>query len=163
MEIKSGQKFKALINNIDVEGKISIEDDVLYLCQDSEDGDSCTNKYGYKYSWSYDDQVSSFQLYDTKLRKWVLIEEITLGKEFKMFGYKSTMFGYKSTIFGNTVKFGCGSVSFTKDEMLDYIEIHKIAKKNPGYSKVLKALIDQQEEMDDKSFSTFQKIAKKMK
>jgi hypothetical protein len=156
MEIKSGQKFKALINDIDVEGKISIEDDYIFLCQDSENGEHCTNKYGYQYSWLHDEQVTSFQIFDTKLKKWVLIEQIELDSEF-------SMFNHRTTIFGNTVKFGCGSVSFTKDEMLDYIEIHKIAKKNPGYSKVLKALQESGNTMDDKSFSTFQKIAKKMK
>ena len=156
MEIKSGQKFKAVINDTDVEGKISIEDAVLYLCQDSENGNPCTNQYGYKYSWQHDEQVSSFQIFDTKLKKWVLIEQIKLNSEF-------SMFGHRTTIFGNIVKFGCGDVSFTKEEVLNYIEIHKLTKKNPGYLKVLRALIDQQEEMDDKSFNTFQKIAKKMK
>jgi len=156
MEIKSGQKFKAVINDTDVEGKISIEDDVLYLCQDSEDGEGCENKHGYRYSWQHGEQVSSFQVFDTKLKKWVLIEQIELSSEF-------SMFNHRTTIFGNIVKFGCGDVSFTKEEVLNYIEIHKLAKKNPGYLKVLEALIDQQKEMDDTSFNTFQKIAKKMK
>ncbi len=156
MEIKSGQKFKALINDIDVEGKISIEDDLIFLCQDSEDGDFCINRYGYKYSWKLDEQVSFFQLYNTKLRKWALIEAIRLGDEFKMFGHRAT-------VFGNIVKFGCGDVSFTKEKVLNYIKIHKIAKKNPGYLKVLEALQESGNTMDDKSFSTFQKIAKKMK
>lgn len=156
MEIKSGQKFNAVINGTYTEGKISIEDRILYLCQDSQDGEPCTNQYGYRYSWQHDESVDSFQVFDTKLKKWVLIEQIELSSEF-------SMFNHRTTIFGNIVKFGCGDVSFTKEEVLNYIEIHKLAKKNPGYLKVLEALIDQQEEMDDASFNTFQKIAKKMK
>lgn len=154
--MKSGQKFKALIDNIDVEGKISIEYGVIYLCQNSIEGEYCENKYGYRYSWQHDEQVSSFQVFDPKLKKWVLIEQIELSSEF-------SMFNHRTTIFNNIVKFGCGDVSFTKEEVLNYIEIHKLVKKNSGYLKVLRALIDQQEEMDDTSFNTFQKIAKKMK
>lgn len=156
MEIKSGQKFNAVINGTYTEGKISIEDGVIYLCQNSEDGEPCTNQYGYRYSWQYDESVDSFQVFDTKLKKWVLIEQIELSSEF-------SMFGHRTTIFGDIVKFGCGNVSFTKEEVLNYIEIHKLAKKNPGYLKVLDALIKSGNNMNNESFNTFQKIAKKMK
>lgn len=47
----NGLRFSAKIKGSDVEGKITVEDGDVYLCQNEFDGLDCTNKSGYKYSW----------------------------------------------------------------------------------------------------------------
>lgn len=47
----NGLRFYAKIKGSDVEGKITVEDGYVYLCQNELDGLDCTNKRGYKYSW----------------------------------------------------------------------------------------------------------------
>lgn len=52
-ELKAGQRFIATINgNKDVVGRIQIENDEVFLCQDVVTGKSCKNKLGYKSSYS---------------------------------------------------------------------------------------------------------------
>lgn len=48
---KHGAKFKATIINVECEGKICVEGDDIYLCQDTKDGLECQDKMEYKYSW----------------------------------------------------------------------------------------------------------------
>lgn len=52
MKVNVGDIFTATISDIPVEGKIQIENNIVYLCQDRRSGDSCDNKLGYKYSWN---------------------------------------------------------------------------------------------------------------
>jgi hypothetical protein len=46
-----GREFEAEIESKLVRGKITVEHGNVYLCQDSHDGDHCSDKKGYKYSW----------------------------------------------------------------------------------------------------------------
>lgn len=48
----NGLRFSAKIKGSYVEGKITVEDGEVYLCQNKFDGLDCTNKRGYKYSWT---------------------------------------------------------------------------------------------------------------
>lgn len=51
--LKSGMWFTANDDNgMPVRGKITIEDDSVYLCQNFEQGDSCEEKQGYACSWN---------------------------------------------------------------------------------------------------------------
>lgn len=43
-------RFYAKINESPVSGKITVENGLVYLCQDEFDGSDCINKRGYKYS-----------------------------------------------------------------------------------------------------------------
>lgn len=47
----NGLRFSAKIKGSDVEGKTTVEDRCVYLCQNEFDGIDCANKRGYKYSW----------------------------------------------------------------------------------------------------------------
>lgn len=47
-----GKKFTANIEGVRVEGKVQFENDKFYLCQDRKDGDNCSNKLGYRLSWT---------------------------------------------------------------------------------------------------------------
>lgn len=50
-----GKKFKAYIWDKQTEGRIQIEDECVFLCQNMIDGDNCKDKLGFKYSWSVGD------------------------------------------------------------------------------------------------------------
>lgn len=51
LERLHGKRFTAKIENVSVEGKISIENNHVYLCQNNFNGWDCEDKLGYKYSW----------------------------------------------------------------------------------------------------------------
>jgi len=51
-EIKVGTPFTAYINGDPITGKIQKEGERIFLCQNKRDGDSCSNKLKYKFSWS---------------------------------------------------------------------------------------------------------------
>ena len=68
-----GKEFQATINGITVEGKIQVEDEKVYLCQNKRDGSPCDDKLGYDYSWEVgtgsefglrDNDVTDFKLID---------------------------------------------------------------------------------------------------
>mgnify|MGYP007113991378 CR=1 FL=1 len=46
----NGMRFYAKIKESPVSGKITVENGLVYLCQDEFDGSDCINKRGYKYS-----------------------------------------------------------------------------------------------------------------
>ena len=59
--IVSGNNCIAIIGNHKIIGKISIEDNEIYICHNNDlfDGISCRKTYGFKYSWKFDDMVYS--------------------------------------------------------------------------------------------------------
>ncbi len=59
-DIKDGMSFTAKINGRTCAGKITIYDNVIFLCQDHEDGNRCKDKKGFKYSWEFD----TFSVYE---------------------------------------------------------------------------------------------------
>lgn len=61
-QLKDGMMVKATIGGFNVLGKITIEDDCTYICQDITEGMPCHDKKGYKYSW----------LMSTEGNKWVV-------------------------------------------------------------------------------------------
>lgn len=46
-----GARFKGEICGKWMSGRISVEDDGVYLCQNVVDGSDCKEKHGYRYSW----------------------------------------------------------------------------------------------------------------
>lgn len=60
----NGRRFRANIEGVKCDGKIRVEDGLVYLCQNEKNGNSCNNKFGYKYSWSLPSvYVSGLELY----------------------------------------------------------------------------------------------------
>ena len=51
----NGRLFSAKINGDKVTGRIRVENERVYLCQNKRDGMPCKNRLGYKYSWGVDD------------------------------------------------------------------------------------------------------------
>lgn len=46
-----GRPFRCKIDGTQCEGRITVEDDRVFLCQDEMDGDDCEDKQGFSYSW----------------------------------------------------------------------------------------------------------------
>ena len=47
-----GMKVRCIIDGISIESAtISIEDDIIYICQNHKCGDYCRDLHGYEYSW----------------------------------------------------------------------------------------------------------------
>lgn len=46
-----GRRFRANIDGVECEGKVRVENGMVFLCQNNKDGCKASNKYGYKYSW----------------------------------------------------------------------------------------------------------------
>lgn len=59
--IKDGDEFTGVINNMECSGKISIESDKIYFCTNNLklNGEDSKNKHGYNYSWVFDNTVTS--------------------------------------------------------------------------------------------------------
>lgn len=59
--MKSGDKFSAIvtISNLDilVTGKVQIENDIVYLCQNLKNGSSCRDKLGYDFCWCVGNKI----------------------------------------------------------------------------------------------------------
>ena len=49
-----GKRFECKIYGDSVEGRIQVEDEIAYLCQNIKDGMSCIDKLGYSFSWNVD-------------------------------------------------------------------------------------------------------------
>ena len=47
-----GRYFRCKIDDEECEGRICVEDDEIYLCQDIADGVESEEKFGYDYSWN---------------------------------------------------------------------------------------------------------------
>lgn len=76
--IPVGSKFKGTIDDIPVEGRIQKEFNCIFLCQDSVNGGSCTNKLDYDYSYNI------FKGSCREIEKeGVVITSITLDPKFK--------------------------------------------------------------------------------
>lgn len=71
-----GLEFEANIDGTICKGKVQVEKNKVYLCQDVKDGSPCEDRLGYKYSWvtyeksipdSFDEwYVSNFKLIESK-------------------------------------------------------------------------------------------------
>ena len=59
--IKDGDEYNGVINEFKCSGKISVESDKIYFCTNDQglDGSDAKNKHGYKYSWVFDNTVTS--------------------------------------------------------------------------------------------------------
>ncbi len=49
--LEDGMNFTARIEGCDCSGILSIEHDVIYLCQNIKEGNNCRDRKGFDYSW----------------------------------------------------------------------------------------------------------------
>lgn len=93
-----GRQFRCKIHGKLVEGKIQVENNYVYLCQNVMRGDNCKDKFGYLYSWnvlsgskddleSYGVHVSDFRLFPMsaeeieEYKDWQAGDKITKGRD----------------------------------------------------------------------------------
>jgi len=162
----NGMKYKALIKSVPVEGVITVENNKVYLCQNHMVGADCSEKQGYKYSWTVvkgtpddlkDNDVSNF--------------ELTLPKGMKELAKSPTteIAGYQVNITKEgDFQFGCGALVvkpvIVKKLLEGYDEViainKEIADVEEEYKRVIKALQDKKNTIFSTDVRGIAKIAK---
>ena len=71
-----GKRFTAKIQRVEVEGRIAVESDRVYLCQDEKDGTRCGDTLGYDYSWTVGDG-SKYSLEANSVTDFMIVESQT--------------------------------------------------------------------------------------
>ncbi len=57
---KSGQKVTCIMDNaLITNAKIQIQDGNIFICQNIQNGNRCSNRLGYRYSWCIDNGSKS--------------------------------------------------------------------------------------------------------
>jgi hypothetical protein len=109
-DFKHGQWFRANINDDYCIGRISIEDNTVYLCQDTHNGSDADDKLGFTYSW----QVNKGSASDVKANDVTNLELLSR----KPASYKAPVLlpsigSFKVVLKddGETVQVGCTPVS----------------------------------------------------
>lgn len=81
------KRFKAIIRTTPVEGKIQLENGKYYLCQNERDGSRCSDKLGYKFSWSVESgsvkHLLGSEVKNLKVKGWTE-KEIDEFKDFQI-------------------------------------------------------------------------------
>lgn len=70
-----GKPFLARIQGILCEGKITVENGYIYLCQDIMSGNLCEERHGYKHSWVVGTKYS-LDLEENEVEDLVIIETL---------------------------------------------------------------------------------------
>lgn len=99
--IVSGTKFKGSIHGTEVEGRILIEDERVFLCQNKKEGDTGSTTLGYKYSWV---------IYENEVNDGIKFTFLELDPDFKM-PEIIKVGSYLCNIHKGFIKVGCTRVS----------------------------------------------------
>lgn len=75
-----GKNFECKIDGTICQGKIQVEGNEVYLCQDKRDGVNCSDKLGYNYSWIVGDG-SKFILKSNDVTEFKFIDDIVILTE----------------------------------------------------------------------------------
>ena len=124
-----GRRFKCKIDGDCVKGKIQVEENRVFLCQNIKNGGVCTNKLGYEYSW-YVETGSEYHLLSYGISNFKLIdmtkEDIENYKDWQVGDKIIHEEGFKSKIIfrsGELVVFkhdnGYASGNYTVKELYD--------------------------------------------
>lgn len=72
------REFKCKISDTEVTGRIQVEDNSIYLCQNEKNGFRCSNKLGYLYSWSVESGSDS-ELFNNGITDFIFLDELSSG------------------------------------------------------------------------------------
>lgn len=72
------REFKCKISDTEVTGRIQVEDNSIYLCQNEKNGFRCSNKLGYLYSWSVESGSDS-DLFNNGITDFIFLDELSSG------------------------------------------------------------------------------------
>lgn len=148
----SGLKFKGIIDNVNVEGRICIGRDI-YFCTNSRscDGSTAPEKFGYKYSWVYDPNVRDFEVC---LRSDEFLE--TYNKLCKpLCKLLPCLFGYTVSILPDKVFVGCNSFQFE-----DLLKIYNQIKEEEEGVKISKETLSKVTETISRVFDDLNNLKK---
>jgi len=103
-----GSKFTATIDGYTVSGRIQKEHEHIYLCQDYREGAYCTDKLGYRYSWTIGYGVDN----DIEASR-VQILSLEVDPEFEVYEPKLININdeYEAAIYPGFIKVGCQTIS----------------------------------------------------
>lgn len=100
------REFKCKISGTEVTGRIQVEDDSIYLCQNEKNGLRCSNKLGYLYSWSVQSGSVS-ELFNSGITDFIFLDELSNGWN-------------KFVIIINTITNEEGIIIFSKPPLIIY-------------------------------------------
>lgn len=114
-----GRRFRAKIEGVECEGKIQVDGNFIYLCQDQKFGYKCNQKYGYKYSWRLEVVDGYDEIYDDEsFSCWLEGFSVT---DFRLLGMTAAEIeAYKDWHVGDKVKkeYMCWEVIFRSGKLV---------------------------------------------
>jgi len=109
-EIKVGTHFTAFIENEIATGEIQKNGIIIYLCQNTLDGQRCNNRLGYKYSWTIDEgSLEKLGGNSVSLISFAADSEVKKKDAPMPPSYKHDI-GYEIQILRGCVKIGCQGI-----------------------------------------------------
>lgn len=116
----NGRRFRAKIEGVKCDGKIRVEDGLVYLCQNEKDGKSCYNKFGYKYSWVLPSlSVSELELYSTTAADIEAYKDWQVGDKMTKIGETMEVILRSGKLVVCELGDGTASANYTCDELYD--------------------------------------------
>lgn len=124
-----GRRFRCKITGTPVEGRVRVEGDRVYLCQNKRDGNDADDKLGYKYSWEVTSGFEQNHVTEFKILPPCTAEEIEAYKDWqvgdrlrKKDGLPRTIeviFRYGELIVGKFIDTGRALTNYTCDELYE--------------------------------------------
>lgn len=122
-----GRRFRAKIDGVECKGKVRVENNEVFLCQNKKDGAECSDRLGFKYSWAVDDGSMS----DLRRNDVAYFELIAPSTPAEIRAYKDWQVGDKVSRGGEMWEVisrsgklvvceredGCASANYTCDEL----------------------------------------------
>lgn len=102
-----GRRFRCKITGTPVEGRVRVEGDRVYLCQNKRDGNDADDKLGYKYSWEVTLGIEQEHVTEFKILPPDTAEEIEAYKDWQVGDRLRKKDGLSRTI---EVIFRCGEL-----------------------------------------------------
>lgn len=102
-----GRRFRCKITGTPVEGRVRVEGDRVYLCQNKCDGNDADDKLGYKYSWEVTSGFKQNHVTEFKILPSCTAEEIEAYKDWQVGDRLRKKDGLPRTI---EVIFRCGEL-----------------------------------------------------
>lgn len=118
-----GRRFKAIIDGIPCEGKVSVEGEDVYLCHDDEDleGELANDMMGYPYSWKFDSRVKDFRFIEldpSTYKDWQVGDKVCREIDPKEI-VGEVIFRSGKLVVLEWISSGCASSNLTCDELFN--------------------------------------------
>ena len=117
----NGRRFRAKIEGVQCDGKIRVEDGLVYLCQNEKTGINCTNKFGYKYSWVMPSMsVSELELYPNTAAEIEAYKDWQVGDKVKNADHVRVVIFRSGELVVCKDEDGNATQNYTCDELYEY-------------------------------------------